>query len=141
MNPDHRAVIEKVTNWIEIAEEDLRLAKHAFTLNSNIPYRLIAFHSQQCAEKYIKAFLVYHLIDFPYTHQIEKLLSLVPEKYSKSLNLQEAAKLSDYAVTRRYPDFYTRISHEEAEESVQLAESVKSEILKLLRQTGYKVSS
>ena len=47
---------EKVLEWLEIADEDLRIAKHSSTLSSGIPYRIVAFHSQQCAEKYLKDF-------------------------------------------------------------------------------------
>jgi len=54
MQDDRNELEKKVFNWIAIAEVDLLLAKHAFTLESNIPFRLIGFHSQQCAEKYLK---------------------------------------------------------------------------------------
>ena len=36
MTPKKEDVLEKVRQWIEIAEEDISLAKHAFTLSSNI---------------------------------------------------------------------------------------------------------
>ena len=39
-----------VKQWLEHAEEDLRLAKHAFKLSSSRPNKLIAYHAQQCAE-------------------------------------------------------------------------------------------
>jgi hypothetical protein len=41
------------------ADEDLRLARHAFKLKSATPYKLIAYHAQQCAEKCLKAYLVF----------------------------------------------------------------------------------
>lgn len=71
---------EQVLKWVELAEEDFRLAKFAFKMKSNIPYRLICYHTQQTAEKYIKGFLVNELIDFPYTHSIEALLKLTPKE-------------------------------------------------------------
>ena len=37
----------------------------------------IAFHCQQAAEKYLKAFLVSRRIEFPKTHSIGRLLDLV----------------------------------------------------------------
>ena len=76
MSDERKEHEEQVFKWIEIAEEDLLLANHAFTLESNVPYRLIAYHSQQCAEKYLKAFLVSRLVDFPYTHNLEALVNL-----------------------------------------------------------------
>ncbi len=68
--------IDKVILWISYAEDDLGLAQFALTMPGSRPYRLIAYHAQQCAEKYLKAYLVYHDIDFPYTHDIKKLLKL-----------------------------------------------------------------
>jgi len=58
MNDERKELEQQVFKWIEIAEEDLTMAKHAFTIESNIPYRLIGYHAQQCAEKYLKALLV-----------------------------------------------------------------------------------
>ncbi len=69
-------VMIKVKKWINYAEEDLRLAKHSLTMESGCPFRLTAYHAQQCAEKYLKAFLVFHQIDFPYTHSITRLLEI-----------------------------------------------------------------
>jgi HEPN domain-containing protein len=98
-------LIERVKHWIELAEEDLSVAKHSLTISSNVPYRIIAFHSQQCAEKYIKALLVLYNIDFPYTHDIEKLLQMTPGELNLLPQLLNAGDLTDYAVAKRYPDY------------------------------------
>ena len=63
--------------WVVYADEDLVLARHGLTLGDEAPLRLIAYHAQQCAEKYPKAYLVWKGIDFPYTHNIARLLELV----------------------------------------------------------------
>jgi HEPN domain-containing protein len=52
------------------------MADVAIKLKSNVPCRIIAFHAQQCAEKYLKAYLVSQKVDFPYTHSIATLLKL-----------------------------------------------------------------
>ena len=70
MNVPRDVVLKRVRKWIQFADEDLRLAEHALKLSSGCPYRLIAYHAQQCAEKYIKSFLVFHEIEFPYTHNL-----------------------------------------------------------------------
>ena len=41
--------------WAEKAENDLLNAEHTLKMKSNCPFDTICFHSQQCAEKYIKA--------------------------------------------------------------------------------------
>jgi HEPN domain-containing protein len=61
------AVLEKVKHWLAYTDEDLRFAQHGFSLADSRPYRLIAYHAQQCAEKYPNAYLVFHFIDFPYS--------------------------------------------------------------------------
>jgi HEPN domain-containing protein len=41
---------DKVYQWIKYADEDLSLAKHGLTLSTTAPYRLLAYHAQQCAD-------------------------------------------------------------------------------------------
>lgn len=74
MNQKKKELVKKAKEWLQYADEDLRLADHAFALTSSAPYRLIAYHAQQCAEKSLKAYLVFQDIDFPFTHNIGKLL-------------------------------------------------------------------
>jgi len=67
----------KVRQWLAYADEDLRLARHGLTMTiATPPYRLIAHHAQQCAEKCLKAYLVLQGVDFPYTHNVAYLLDL-----------------------------------------------------------------
>ena len=63
---------KKSRKWISYAEQDLRLAKNGLTISSSCPYRLIAYHAQQCAEKYLKSYLVFKQLDFPYTHNMRR---------------------------------------------------------------------
>ena len=66
MNELDKEIEKKVIQWQNFGDEDLQLARHALTIKKKCPYRLIAYHAQQCTEKYLKALLVFHLIDFPY---------------------------------------------------------------------------
>ena len=101
MNDERNELEEQVFKWIEIAKEDLILARHTFTLKSNIPYRLIAYHAQQCAEKYLKAFLVSRLIDFPYTHNLEMLVNLCESAANIKEQLKDVFILSQYAAAKK----------------------------------------
>ena len=49
MSATDHDIIQKVQQWIAYGDEDLQLAKHALTLTRTTPYRLIAYHAQQCA--------------------------------------------------------------------------------------------
>ncbi|TVR02054.1 MAG: HEPN domain-containing protein [Desulfovibrionales bacterium] len=90
MSEPERILADKARKWMHFAEEDLRLAEHALHLASGCPYRLIAYHAQQCAEKYIKAFLVYSDIDFPYTRNIRKLIRLCGDDIFQALQDADA---------------------------------------------------
>lgn len=139
MNINREELRQQIYKWIEIAEEDLLIAKHAFELKSNVPYRIIGFHAQQSAEKYLKALLVSRLIDFPYTHSIEFLLKLCPAEYNLQKRLADTHVLTDYAVAKRYPSEFQKLSREEAIESIALAEKVKSVVLELLLKDGFNL--
>ena len=67
---------EFVRLWIRKADEDLALTEHL--LGEDTPYlSAVAFHSQQAAEKYLKAFLVHRQCEFSKTHDLDRLLALV----------------------------------------------------------------
>jgi len=133
MNLDQEILI-KVRKWINFAEEDLQLAKHSLTLESSCPYRLTAYHAQQCAEKYLKALLVLHKIDFPYTHSITRLIELSINIMAIN-SIKEAETLTPYAITTRYPGEDEEVTKEEAIEAIRLAELVKEKISVLIELT------
>ena len=133
--PEH--IIQRAQKWVQFAEEDLRLAEHALQLSSGCPYRLIAYHAQQCAEKYIKAFLVYHEIDFPYTHNLRRLLQLCGQDIS--MDLEQADSLTPFAITTRYPGVDEEVSLAEAISAIELSKTVKVHILTRLSEHGFEV--
>ncbi|OGP64919.1 MAG: hypothetical protein A2169_05805 [Deltaproteobacteria bacterium RBG_13_47_9] len=118
-------------------DEDLRLARHALTLLSGCPYRLIAYHAQQCAEKYLKAYLVFHRIDFPYTHNISRLLELCEENSRWPGKIYEAEELTAFAITVRYPGEDEKVAKKEALRAVDIATKVKQTVRKTLKKEGF----
>ena len=129
-------VVDKVKQWLIHADEDLRLAVHAMTLQTDEPpYRLIAYHAQQCAEKCLKAFLVCCGVDFPYTHNISTLLELCSEYSDWTGKLQEAEQLTLYSITTRYPGEAEEVTEAEASTAIEIARQVRDRVraeLKLL---------
>jgi len=130
--PNDKEKIKQVLKSIEYADEDLRVTELVASLSSNIPYRFIAYHSQQCAEKYIKAYLLYHDVDFPYTHNISTLIELCLPFVDLNEKLASAKELSKYAVAVRYPTDYLTLTKREAIRLTKIANKVKIEIRKLL---------
>jgi HEPN domain-containing protein len=133
-------VKKKVGQWLEFADEDLRLARHGLTLRTGVPYRLIAYHAQQCAEKHIKAYLVFQGIDFPFTHNIARLLELCSEKAAWVKELSEAEELTPFAITTRYPGEDEAVSKGEALRAVAIADNVRRIIRRSLIGEGLKIS-
>jgi HEPN domain-containing protein len=61
------AILEKVKQRLACADEDLRLARYGFSMPERPLCRLIAYHAQQCAEKHLKAYFVFHAVNFPFS--------------------------------------------------------------------------
>jgi len=90
--------------WIEKAEGDFRTAGRESGSTDQPNYDAVCFHSQQCAEKYVKAFLVEAETAFPKSHDLTRLLDLgLPIDSSLEEIRPELARLTDYAVEFRYP--------------------------------------
>ncbi len=100
--------------WLRKAEKDLKWAE-AMLLERDLDYS--TFHSQQAAEKALKAVITALKIQPPKTHDIEKLLNIL----DKNLEKERIGELTKYAVEARYPDFEEEPSEEEAVEALELA--------------------
>ena len=122
-----------IGRWVEKAEHDLRTAQTMLD-QENPPTDVICFHSQQTAEKLIKAFLVNSGQDFPPSHDLLRLLELCIQHDPSFLALaQSAIILNDYAVEVRYPDDWRKIEVEEAHEAVKQALQIREFILPKLK--------
>jgi HEPN domain-containing protein len=95
-------------------------------------------HAQQCAEKYLKAFLALKKVDFPFTHNISLLLEISSDHAVWVKDLREAEILTDYAVTTRYPGA-KKVMKKDAEFAVKAAVKVRNVVKKALKQEGLKL--
>lgn len=88
--------------WIRFAEEDILSAKAL--LEKGI-YNQVCFHSQQAAEKMLKAFLKSKEMVPPKIHSLLELLQMCKEKDNDFDLLQEECEyLSRFYLSIRYPD-------------------------------------
>ncbi len=125
--------------WTKKAENDLKTAKDEFS-TENPATDTICFHAQQCAEKYLKAFLIANDLEIPKTHILEELINMAKkldpefEDLLKDINI---SILSHYAVSARYPpaDPFEEAfpSIEEAERAIKSAEKVRDFVLRKLK--------
>ncbi len=117
-------IVDKARQWVAHADDDLRVARHTLAMAEDCPYGVVAYHAQQCAEKYLKAYLVLRGVDFPYTHNIAHLLELCATDTDWAERLKDAAELTSYAVTARYPGIEEPVTEAEANRAMAIATSV-----------------
>lgn len=109
--------------WVKYAEEDLILAKSALMRSKPLTMGS-CFHSQQCAEKYLKAILVSKDAEFPKTHDL-----LILDGLCKAAGIltgftkEDLGRLSGYAVRTRYPG--NQPVPKEAREALEIAMQIR----------------
>jgi HEPN domain-containing protein len=97
---------EYIKNWLFRANEDIAVINSLVKAGAEYYTSSISFHAQLASEKFLKAFLVYHNIDFPRTHDLDYLL-LECQKINKVAFQIDFKSLTDFGVSVRYPDdFY-----------------------------------
>ncbi|MHB8766442.1 MAG: HEPN domain-containing protein, partial [Deferrisomatales bacterium] len=101
-------------------------------MGEGCPCDVVSFHAQQCAEKYLKAVLVLCGAEFPKTHDLVRLLRLVPPSVGIVLAPVDVAPLNRYAVEARYPGDWESISPAEAKDALDLARKVRDQVRGLL---------
>jgi HEPN domain-containing protein len=101
--PDPTAAFEEARRWIVVADRDL--ASIALCLSGSSPQPgSAAFFCQQPAEKMMKALLVASGIDFPKTHDLDKLSALASSAWPEFGEHIEACRaLTPWRVEFRYP--------------------------------------
>ena len=129
--PIHSKEVAK--QWVEKAEEDFRNAEYTLTMPENCPYSTVCFHCQQCVEKYIKALLVLHEVEFPRIHDVGELIRLLPENMPLSLTDEEQERLSDYAVMVRYPMEVEPITESDARSALLITKRVREVARQLMQ--------
>ncbi|MEX0815619.1 MAG: HEPN domain-containing protein [Dongiaceae bacterium] len=134
---DREKVVAVVREWTEKAENDLKNAAHTLKMGSDCPTDTVCFHAQQCAEKYVKALLVWRGVDFPKTHDLGALAGLLNRRDRPTLDIGEQRKLTRYAMVARYPG-WGPISIAEARRAVALARRVRRELRRVLPKDALK---
>lgn len=92
--------------WLFRANEDIAVIEKLFESDPELYASTICFHAQQAVEKFLKAFLVLHNIDFPKTHDLDYLLFECKKIDDRNFDI-DLGSLTDFGVSIRYPDdFY-----------------------------------
>jgi len=116
-------VLIAAQRWMRYSREELTLAK-AIASDADSPTRLACWHSQQAAEKALKAVLIVSGVAFPRTHNLVALRALLPATLSQKMDIRELAELTQWGTESRYPGDWDEPSAEDAAAMVDAAEGV-----------------
>ncbi len=90
--------------WVGKAEGDFAIVLRESRARTNPSFDGICFHAQQCAEKYLTAWLCEAGIEFAKVHDLTALLNhVVKVEPGWERFREDLAYLSDFAVSYRYP--------------------------------------
>jgi len=110
--------------WLQRACSDLALAKAAVEV-PGVFLEDACFHTQQCAEKALKALLFHMRFDVPRTHALELLLDVLRDGgVAVPPEIDETFFLSQYAVETRYPGEWEPVTDEEMASALDAAARV-----------------
>lgn len=116
------ATEEFILDWMKKAEHDLKSAKIILASNEEL-YDSVCFHSQQLAEKALKALFTARSIEFPKTHNLLLLSNLLLDADIMKYN-EELERLTKYAIESRYPGDYVEPGREEAQKALAIATEI-----------------
>ena len=121
--------MKEFEKWFKKAEQDLFVIKNIININ-DAPYELCCFHAQQASEKYLKAYLTAHNVEFLKTHMLFVLVKQCADFDVRFLDiLLNAKKLENFAVTSRYPDEIDDLTLLDAQQAYQNALTIKEFVI------------
>ena len=123
---------EVVQEWINKAEEDFGFA--VSVIKESPYYAQICFHFHQATEKYLKAHIIAHDLEFQKIHDLPVLLNICKEKDpGLQMILDDCKFLNRYYIEARYPVHWpTAYDKEETQKARIAAEHIRQAIKSLL---------
>ena len=122
MRPRERFAPDDPREWLNRARSNLARARH------RVPGTYLedaCFDAQQAAEKALKAVMIQRGIEFPYIHELARLMDIIESDRDPIPDaVRRAGRLTHYATATRYPGFEEPVTEEDYAEAVELAEIV-----------------
>lgn len=118
--------------WFAKADDDLETSRRVLGPGRPLP-AIACYHAQQCAEKYLKGYLVAHGVPFRLVHDLVYLVNLCTGLDPTFQDLRPAARfLNAFISTARYPSEAAEESDTDtAQEAIHLAQQIAN----VVRQT------
>jgi len=105
MNENNDLRCSLVNEWLRYACNDLIVAKHSFEDLNPKQTEIASYHCQQCAEKALKAFLLFKDIEPPKIHDLKVLCKMCQDNDVSFLDIViQCAHLNPYGIAVRYPN-------------------------------------
>ena len=122
----YKAEKKWLKDWITQASDDLRTERDYIDKDEDYARKNVCYHSHQAIEKFLKAYLIAKKVDYPDSHNLERLQAMCEEldntfREIKPLNLR---KLTGFAMDARYPQHEyerKRISSNDVKEAFNAA--------------------
>lgn len=113
--------------WLKAAKDDLRVADKIIA--DEALTHMVAFHSQQCIEKSLKAVMEEYGIDLVKIHNLERLFAIVKNHVKIDVDIVLIEKMDKLYIDSRYPADFGLLPDgkptiEDAEEFYDAASSV-----------------
>jgi HEPN domain-containing protein len=120
--PPERFPPDDPREWLNRARSHLARAR---TKIPEVYLEDLCFDAQQAAEKAVKAVLIKRGIDFPYVHDLARLLTLL-EETGEAIpeSVAQAEGLTRYAVVNRYPGLTEPVTEAHYQEAIAIAKAV-----------------
>lgn len=109
--------------WLDYARSDLAAARTLVVSPDHYP-RQVCFLAQQATEKALKAALIAEAIDFPFTHDLDRLRNLLPDKWAVKKAFPDLAEVTIWAVEVRYPADMPEVLESDAKRALSVAGAV-----------------
>jgi HEPN domain-containing protein len=121
--------VEEARRWLGEAEEELVVVE-VLLADKRSPVRAACFHAHLAAEKALKALVIFRAVPLPKSHDLARLLQLLPPADASQLVRSDLVRLSPWTIEGRYPADLTEPSDDEvrslAAASKQVVETARS---------------
>ncbi len=111
----------EASRWLRFAHEDLQTATALLRHPEELIPRHACWLAQQAAEKALKALLIRAQVEFPWTHDLDRLWQLLPAAFQGGIGAEALSELSEWAMESRYPGNWPDAQPADARRAVESA--------------------